>query len=134
MANECVDDGRGDSPRLRTTYSLPRPSHETLAKIKDNGHLMDKILFVELTDISSKPDIDFISDRYIFESLKTMHFKDLESRSLPKRGENFIVSIHHGSRHTYKCINCHTDKTKTIDGYDAVVYAKWLGRAPYLSN
>ncbi|EIJ36986.1 putative phage abortive infection protein [Thiothrix nivea] len=30
MHNECVDDGRGDSPRLLTAYSPPRPSHETL--------------------------------------------------------------------------------------------------------
>ena len=30
MANECVDDGRGDSPRLRPIDSPPRPSHETL--------------------------------------------------------------------------------------------------------
>ncbi len=30
LANKCVDDGRGDSPRLRPIDSLPRPSHETL--------------------------------------------------------------------------------------------------------
>lgn len=30
ISNECVDDGRGDSPRLRPFDSPPRPSHETL--------------------------------------------------------------------------------------------------------
>ena len=35
FANNYVDDGRGDSPRLRTIYSPPRPSHMTLAKIKN---------------------------------------------------------------------------------------------------
>ena len=31
MPNNYVDDGRGDSPRLRPIYSPPRPSHMTLA-------------------------------------------------------------------------------------------------------
>ena len=31
QSNECVDDGRGDSPQFRPIDSPPRPSHETLA-------------------------------------------------------------------------------------------------------
>ncbi|WP_069477851.1 hypothetical protein [Sulfurospirillum halorespirans] len=90
---------------------------------------MEKVLFVSLSDIQSNSEVElFNSKGYIFSYLKTMPFEHLESGKLPKEGENFIVSIHYGSRHLYKCINSYIDKPFVVDGHDAVVYAKWIKR------
>ncbi|MDR8523177.1 hypothetical protein [Shewanella fidelis] len=90
---------------------------------------MEKVLFVTLANIESTSDVEiFNSKGYIFSNLKTMPFEHLENEQLPKEGEEFIVSIHHGSRHLYKCISSYVDKPFVVDGHDAVVYAKWIKR------
>ncbi|MBO2629756.1 hypothetical protein I6M46_15960 [Shewanella algae] len=91
---------------------------------------MEKVLFVSLSDTQSNSEVKIINAKgYIFSSLKTMPFEHLESGKLPTEGEYFIVSIHHGSRHLYKCISSYVDKPFIVDGHDAVVYAKWIERA-----
>ena len=91
---------------------------------------MEKVLFVVLADIQSNSEVELFNAKgYIFSSLKTMLFEYLESGELPKEGEEFIVSIHQGSRHLYLCISSDVDKPFVVDSHDAVIYAKWIRRA-----
>ncbi|MEC6816984.1 hypothetical protein VXS05_18365 [Photobacterium toruni] len=90
---------------------------------------MEKVLFVTLANIESTSDVEiFNSKGYLFSNLKTMSFEYFENEQLPKEGEEFIISIHHDSRHLYKCISSYVDKPFVVDGHDAVVYAKWIKR------
>ncbi len=92
---------------------------------------MEKILFVSLADIQSNSDSEvelFNEKGYNFSSLETMPFEHLESDKLPEKGERFIVSIHDGSKHVYKCISSYVDKPFIVDGHGAVVFAKLIKR------
>lgn len=46
IANECIDDGRGDSPRLHLIYSPPRPSTETLENLNHVHHQLTQGKFM----------------------------------------------------------------------------------------
>lgn len=91
---------------------------------------MKKILFVKLNYIPSTSEVKLCDTRgYIFSSLETMPFEYLESGKIPQEDEEFVVSIHSGSRHLFRCISSYVDKPFIVDGHDAVIYAIWIQRA-----
>ena len=87
--NKFLDDGRGDSPRLRPIYSLPRPSDLTLAHYNHATHKPFRGLEILIKEITDKQTIRWENilvqcnqSPYVAEMVNSMLFSMARTESL----------------------------------------------------